>query len=337
VRKSPNFPVFLPAIFMTLIVIVLSFAKAEEQYAETAPGYYERNGILPSNHSKGVNVFAWIASRDVPLSESYANSHAMRTIGGVNFLAEAAPSPDLSNKCPALSISADQPNGRRLRVVFSPTTSVQGTIYDWELAPLVDFIVSDEDGLFTYLESEAQYNKAFRNNLVGFNLFLLDNARRNDNFTGSHIMFRPGFTVPGYPQTEPTAEANQVWKKVRDKLLAGPRVMFYDRDVNFVFSIDNNNLRISGEPYWAVFVGPRERRDERKFLMDLRSEIADVRKTNPTIYDSMARIAKYSAFFKYVKRKCSTEWASFLKNFGENRVVLKEILFRPEQMPIAIK
>lgn len=311
-----------------LIALLATEALAAKQYPGVREGFNAEFGISSVNRREGPQILVYVATPYIPQSAQYIDSRAMRAIGSVMFLGVAKPSKELSNVCPALRIDISQPTGRRLAVRFSQTKEVHGEIYDWELIPTVEYVRSGQDGLYSYMKYEAEYQKAFADNLVGRNLFLLDGSRNWEQFPYAHL-FLPGPAIDGYPQKEPTDLGLETWKTLRS-FLGSDQLMFFDRGVEFVFSADNERLSISGAPYWAA-VEKNSADDNGRILRSFKNTAA-ARLTNPTIYDSAYRVSKYSAFFRYIARNCKTEWANFWADLEVNREAMIEIGVRPEEV-----
>ena len=130
----------------------------------------------------------------------------MNAIGEILFRQVAKPNSD-ANTCPAVRIDANKADGKRLAVRFSTSSNeVYGDIFDWEIIPTAEYVATGEDGLFSYMGVEAEYQKAFADNLAGLNLFLVDNARMlRAAFPYAH-QFMAAPVVAGYPQLNPNPQ-----------------------------------------------------------------------------------------------------------------------------------
>ena len=317
------------ALIQILVSIALSAsALAAYQYIDFAPDFKRRQHIASFNPSDNPRELAFALTKNIPVKEAYVDARAMATIGGILFAGVARPSDQLTNKCPTLSIDLSQPNGNRLAARFSDKKEVHGKIFDWELLPTVKYVISGDQGLFTYMRDYAQYQSAFSNNLAGLTLFLLDGSRDLADFPSAHL-FLAGLPIPGYPQVKPTEENYAAWFRLRD-WLGYEQLMFFDRDVDFVFSTDGSRLIISGLPYWVAV--QKNVDDQDGHVLRSFTDTATARLTNPTIYDSIYRISQFSAFFRYMKVSCDTEWSKFLDNFNRKQATMIDMIVPDGQM-----
>jgi hypothetical protein len=311
-----------------LVILLSTAAIAARQFIEFREGFNEEFGISAVNSAEGPQVFAFTATADIPRSGAYLDERAMRAMGGVLFLAVAKPSNQIGNSCPTLRVDLTQPSGKRLAVRFSSSKEVHGEIFDWELIPTVEYVKSGHDGLFTYMGVRAEYQKAFSENLVGLNLFLLDNSRQWERFPYAHL-FLAGPAIEGYPQNQPNDIGLAAWKRLRS-FLGSEQLMFFDRNVDFIFSVEGGRLSISGAPYWAAVEENDD--DYNGHVVREFKDTAKARLTNPTVYDSVYRVSKYSAFFRYVAQNCASEWSKFRADLDVNREAMTEIVVPPRKM-----
>ncbi|MGY3449494.1 hypothetical protein [Bradyrhizobium sp. USDA 4353] len=321
-----HFKTFVVSAAIFILTSAAGFTAVE--FVEFEDDFNAKFGISAANSAEGPKELAFIAAKDVPFKAGYLHSKTMRTMGGVLFRQVAKPAKDIANACPDVRIDLTQPNGTRLTAQLSAKKEVHGEIFDWELIPTAEYVASGEDGLISYMKYEAEYQKAFSNNLVGLNLFLLDNSRQWTRFPYAHLFLKAP-VVDGYPQSQPSDAGLAAWRVLRD-FLGDEQLMFWDRDVNFVFSVNGQRLSISGEPYW-VAVDEINKEGDGRVIRSFR-DVATARLSNPTIYDSIYRVAKYSAFFKYLAQKCDTVWSRFLTDLAAHRADMREIQVPPNKM-----
>src|SRR5262249_27357678 len=104
-----------------------------------------------------------------------------------------------------------------------------------------------------------------------------------------------------------------------------------DEGVDFAYSENNGKLVISGEPYWITIA--RNEDGTGCILVELK-DTALTRQTNPTVYDSMYRVAKYSAFFKYLRDECGTQWKEFTGHLSRGE--MDTVLIAKDNMPHSV-
>jgi hypothetical protein len=288
-------------------------------------------GITAADPKQKVATFSYFAPPDVSKSEAFTDKRTMAVVGGVMFTATATPASNDVAQCPDLNIDAKNPDGKHLKAKFG-TRQGQARIFDWEMLPLVQFVDDGEAALYTDVD-QARYHRAFQNNLAGLNLFLLDNVAEMEDFPRAHLLIEND--IPGYPQSKPSAETLAAWAQVKPILSfsAGfTQMIFVDKDVDFKFNLAGSDLTISGTPYWLLL---RTKTDGSGQIVGEVKDTGLVRMTNPAIYDSMYRISKFAAFFRYVKESCPTNWKVFLNEVEANKAVLVNVTIA--QMPLKIR
>jgi hypothetical protein len=278
------------------------------------------------NRIDGPQILSFTASPSAG-PDRYLTPNAMKSMGGIIFMGVASPSV-IPNACPSLRIDLTRSSGTRLAVRFSESTEVHKEIFDWELIPTAEYVKSGEHALFSYMGVRAEYHKAFSDNLVGLNLFLLDNSRRWERFPYAHL-FLAGPPIAGYPQNQPTDGGLAAWDRLR-AFLGSEQLMFFDRGVKFFFSADSGRLSISGAPYW-VAVEEADRQGNGRVIRAF-TDTAAAKLANPTIFDSAYRISKYSAFFRYMAQFCPKELYNFWANLEANRGAMTEVVVPPGKM-----
>ena len=267
-------------------------------------------------------VFAFKAEEKHNGRKALAPS-TMRSIGGIIFFESASPEKDTA-ACPTLSYDLSRANGQRFVAAFGKDLAI-GDIYDWEVIPTVSFASSGDHGLFTYMGYHAQYHKAFADNLAGVNLFFVDNMRNIQQFSDIHRTL--GKSLPGYPQTNSTSSSRLKSDVIRTKL-RWSQLMFTDEGVRYSFRNQNGTLNISGAPYW-IGVQQVESGAGREILRI--DNTNDILETNPVVYGSVIRIAKFTALFRHFIKNCPNEWSAFTADLGAKRGSID--LVKVAQMP----
>ena len=235
---------------VTLCLVIVSAWSADivVKFRKDALAKMENSAADPGRNPL---TFAFNAPSDVSRRDAFTDPRTLAVVGGVMFTAVATPAPGIP-ECPNLNIQMDAPNGKHLAIKFG-TNVVRGNIYDWELLPLAQFIKDGQSALYTYVKGQGEYHRAFKDNLVGLNLFLLDNASITRDFPRAHLLIENKIT--GYPQSEPATKSLAAWETLKPLLSFGPEVnqmMFVDRDTEFKFRPVGQELEISGAPYWLL-------------------------------------------------------------------------------------
>ncbi|WP_213957099.1 hypothetical protein [Variovorax sp. dw_954] len=320
--------IFLSPLFLALLLTALAALAGPPLTFRS--DLWEAMGIhaIPSHEAK---TFSFSVDSTDKGPDRIFNPEAMKKLGGVVFVEEARPAHGV-DACPKLKYQLEQPNGSRLQFVFPSKGEGHGVIYEWEIIPTINMVNSGENGLFTDMEGYAQYHAAFSNNLAGVNLFFLDNAVPLElKFPFAHLSLgKDG--IPGYPQTPPTEESLEAARAVLIDLVGLDQPnheeltqwMFTDEGIPFRFQLDSDGtVRISGSPYW-VALGKNSNGHGKK-LWGL-GDTARTLKANQVIYSSAYRIARYAAFFRYMKNHCGPEWSEFLSDFNSKKSSLDEAI-----------
>jgi len=261
------------------------------------------------------------------------NAQTMKHIGGVLFLEEAHPKSGKVNDCPTVSYDPRKDNGHRLVVQDAAGALGIGTIYDWEIVPVRDFAQSGNHGAMSYMGNYAVYHPAFSDNLVGANLFFLDTSREyGSNFPYIHLTLDRQ-DIPGYPMSKPSEEAKQLNSQIIGQL-GSDHLIFTDEGVNPWFEVNNHGeFLIHGSPYW-IAVKDGIQGGNGKILRGISNTI-NVLNTNPVVYGSAYRVARYAAFFRYLSHHCTHEWQVLNASIDTNRSALNVI--RIKEMPHIIQ
>lgn len=311
---------------------VLSTGAVEA--GETEIVFQERGlaklGITPAGRRTRNLTFEHTARRDVTGTPDLMAVETVTVVGGIIFVEQARPQ-SAEFACPSVDIDPAEDNGRRLIAEFADQR-VTGLIYDWELEPLVDFIRSGSDALFTYMGVHGEYHKAFAGNLAGFNLFLLDTFRSIRDPERAHLAVKT--VVPGYT-TGP--DASRVDAKASGKLTRWMRrshLMFTDLDVDFVFRPEQDELVVEGDPYW---ISLDSRRGGSGRITGRFDDPAATLKANPVVFGSGFRLAKYAALFHYLKTDCPEQWQALRRSLSKHKKELDLYTIPMRQMPYAVR
>ena len=290
----------------------------------------EKLGITPVGRRTRNLTFEHTARRDVTGTPDLMAVETVTVVGGVIFVEQARPQ-SAEFACPSVGIDPVEESGRRLTVEIAGQR-VTGLIYDWELEPLVGFIRSGSDALFTYMGVHGEYHKAFAGNLAGFNLFLLDTFRSIRDPERAHLAVKTA--VPGYT-TGP--DASRVDAEASDRLTRWMRrshLMFTDLDVDFVFRPEQGELVVEGDPYW---ISLDSRRGGSGRITSRFDDAAATLKANPVVFGSGFRLAKYAALFRYLKTDCPEQWQALRRGLSKHKRELDLYTIPMRQMPYAVR
>lgn len=254
----------------------------------------------------------------------------LKTMGGVLFLELARPLKDGTANCPRIGYDVSRPNGNRFFAVLDKKGLAYGDIFDWEIVPTVGLVDSGLDGVLTYMGFVADYHQAFSNNLAGANFFFLDNARSIRNFEEIHRSL--GANVPGYPQTKATQKAKQVTAEI-SSWMGAAHLLFTDEGVNYTFFRQGAKFVIRGTPYWMAVKSDRDGANGKE--SGRLTDTARTLESNPVVYGSAYRVARYTAFLRHMKKNCASEWSSFTAELGANRGSIDQVQI--ELMPHRVR
>ena len=290
----------------------------------------EKLGITPAGRRTRNLTFEHTARRDVTGTPDLMAVETVTVVGGIIFVEQARPqSPEYA--CPSVGIDPVESNGRRLTVEL-PDQRVTGGIHDWELEPLVRFVRSGSDALFTYMGVHGEYHKAFAGNLAGFNLFLLDTFRSLRSPERAHLAVEtqvPGYTAgPGSDRIDEQA-AGELTRWMRRSHL-----MFTDLDVDFVFRPEQGELVVDGDPYWIAL---DSRRGGPGRITGRFDDAATTLAANPVVFGSGFRLAKYAALFRHLKTDCPARWRALRRSVAKHRRELDLYTIPMRQMPYAVR
>lgn len=314
-------------LFCTLSVDVAEARETEIVFEERG---LQKLGITPAGRRTRNLTFQHTARRDVTGTPDLMAVETITVVGGVIFVEQARPdSPQYA--CPALAVDPAEASGSRLTVDFAGHR-VSGTLYDWELQPLMGFVGSGSDALFTYMGVHGEYHRSFAGNLAGFNLFLLDTFRSLRSAERAHLAVQT--PVPGYT-TGP--DKDRIDKQAARKLkrwMGRSHLMFTDLDVDFVFRHEDGELVVDGDPYWIALdsEGPGPGR-----ITDRFQDSAATLAANPVVFGSGFRLAKYAALLRYLKADCPERWQTLKRSVAKQRRSLDLYTIPMRQMPYAVR
>ena len=215
----------------------------------------QKLGIKPAGRRTRNLTFEHTARRDVSGTPDLMAVETITVVGGVIFVEQARPQlPEFA--CPAVAIDPDEESGRRLSVEVGGQPAT-GTVYDWELEPLVGFVRSGSDALFTYMGVHGEYHRSFAGNLAGMNLFLLDTFRSLRTPERAHLAVKT--PVPGYTVGPESVRIDRDSARKLTRWMRQNHLMFTDLDVDFVFRPEDGDLVIDGDPYWISLDSGRGR------------------------------------------------------------------------------
>lgn len=290
----------------------------------------QKLGITPARGRTRNLTFEHTARRDVSGTPDLMDVETVTVVGGVIFVERARPSaPELA--CPAVEIDLARESGHRLRVDLADER-VAGTLYDWEIVPLAAFVKSGSDALFTYMGVHGEYHKSFAGNLAGFNLFLLDTFRSLRNPARAHLAVAT--TIPGYTSNREVTEANEAAARKLERWMRKSHLMFTDLDVDFVFHGAHGELVIDGDPYW---IAVQSRTGGAGRISDRFDDSTTTLAANPAVFGSGYRLARYAAFFRYLKADCAASWKTLQGSIAKAKRELDLYTIPLREMPYAVR
>jgi len=319
---------------LPLVVLVVAVGEDRARAGETEVVFEEGGlaalGITPVGKRRRIPTFEHTARRNVRGTPDLTSIETVTVVGGVIFVERARPATS-GLECPTVGIDLGEESGGRLRVDFEEER-VAGTLYDWEIVPLVAFVRSGSDGLFTYMGAHGEYHEAFADNLAGFNLFLLDTIRSVKRPSQAHLAVAT--RVPGYTEDRGVDPTSRQAARRLKRWMGNRHLMFTDLEVDFVFRPENGGLVIDGEPYW-IAVASRMNGTSR--IIGRFDDHATTRAANPAIFGSGTRLAKYASFFRYLKADCDAQWRALDRSIAASRAELDLYTIPPSRMPYAVR
>ena len=300
---------------------------AAETRIEFEKGAYQKLGIRAVGTKTRGLTFEHTARRDASGTPDLLSVETMTVVGGVIFVEEARPAaPEFACPEPAIDLAAE--DGGRLQLAFG-NTSATTRLYDWELEPLVRFVATGSDALFTYMGVHGEYHEAFAGNLAGYNLFVLDTFRSLNDPADAHRLVST--TVPGYTHgiEQPSERAVRKLKR----WMGRSHLMFTDLAVDFTFAPADGELAVAGSPYWMAVSGMgASARIDRRF-----EDAETILAANPVVFGSGFRLARHAALFRYLASACPKEWRTLNDALREHRSALDLYTIPVRRMPYSVR
>ena len=317
----------IAVLFCTSSVDVVEAAETEIVFEERG---LQKLGITPAGRRTRNLTFQHTARRDVTGTPDLMAVETITVVGGVIFVEQARPElPQYA--CPVVGVDPTAASGKRLVVDFAGNR-VSGTIYDWELQPLMGFVGSGSDALFTYMGVHGEYHRSFAGNLAGFNLFLLDTFRSLRTPERAHLAVKT--PVPGYTTGPDKDRIDKAATRKLKRWMRQSHLMFTDLDVDFAFRPENGELVVNGDPYWIALdsrgAGPGR-------ITDRFDDAAATLAANPVVFGSGFRLAKYAALFRYLKADCPERWQALKRSVAKQKRALDLFTIPMRQMPYAVR
>ncbi|MXY55840.1 MAG: hypothetical protein F4Y41_05490 [Gammaproteobacteria bacterium] len=319
----------ITAVFL-LGIVPFEFASGGETQIVFEKRGLEKLGIRPAGNRTRNLTFDHTARRDVSGTPDLMAVETITVVGGVIFVEQARPQlPKYA--CPGFTVDPDGESGRRL-VVDLPGQRVAGTLYDWELEPLIGFVRSGSDALFTYMGVHGEYHRSFAGNLAGFNLFLIDTFRSVRRPEQAHRVVET--PVAGYTLGEASDRVDKEATRKLKRWMRRSHLMFTDVDVDFVFRPQGGDLLVEGDPYW-ISVDSKGRGPGR--ITGRFDNRATTLAANPVVFGSGFRLAKYAAVFRYLKAECPDRWRALRRSVAQHERALDVYTIPLRQMPYAVR
>lgn len=263
-------------------------------------------------------------------------------VGGVSSDGVATPDEGLTVNTIVPSYSATRPDGQRLSVTINGQT-VTAPIYDWQLIPIAKFADSEFFSCFTMFgaandEQSAQpstfvrpddyrYHADFKDTLVGLRFFQLDGLFLHKDNTdlvkdGGRYILGAGESAPNLAENDKGWDAFEKRRENEEDLWRFNSYVISDYRRSITFGIDQNKLRIKGEPY--VYFWRIDPESKGKFLNGEAQEAVEKSLGSAARYSKAVLINKLVA--EIGKYHQLTEGTGFLRHYLPE---LDEVLFAP--------
>ncbi|MDX2000947.1 MAG: hypothetical protein SFW35_00815 [Chitinophagales bacterium] len=193
------------------------------------------------------------------------------TVGGVSFEQTAQPDASLENKKPFLSYNAAAPDGERLTVSFSGIKgSYKVPLPDWQMIPTAFFAQSGNNAVVSIFGQNIDttyapivYDTALLNTLLGLRIFEADllytgrinywdlpkNAEGKTILAKSETKFAPE-SIPDSLKEYAASVLDGTLGNIQNTIEAYDSYILTDHDMPVFVSLVNEDLSISGEPYY---------------------------------------------------------------------------------------
>ena len=174
-------------------------------------------------------------------------------VGGISFQAIATPAEEIKRE----HISLDFDDNRFIVKVGAKT--FYPDLPHWQLVPVVDFsnssynVVVSQSGDTTRNEgAKCRFHPAFLDNLLGLRLFQADLLNLTDILWDIPINAQREYIFAPSEQGFKPHRDSILHRKIYEKLVEGAFSSFVltDKDVHYVFNIDESGLNFTGKPYY---------------------------------------------------------------------------------------
>jgi hypothetical protein len=155
-------------------------------------------------------------------------------------------------------------------------------------------------------------HRAFRSTNTAWNLLMADIMLTSPSATP--LWFRSKEQAPGEPVGDPNA-VRKIFKLMGQEQLDS--WLIRDREP-VVFDVKDGELTFTGNPYWYCFrydidvLGREVIIPAKKVNDDLAANFDLLRQAHPCV-DRLAKLMRYSAFFRYVRDNHPAAWQNFMQ------------------------
>jgi len=228
----------LKGFFLAALIFCTSFV-----YSQSALN------IMDLYHESFPNKNAFIVTTNALIGDY--NFHT--NVGGVSFQAVASPSENISNQAVSLDFADNRLIVRIGTKVFYPNLPF------WQLSSIVSFVNSPYDVIVSELggtnnnqQAQCKFHPVFLNNLLGLRLFQADLLNQTDILWDLPVDAQRSYILAPSEQGFTPVRDSVIHKQIYEKLMSGKFTSFAltDKDVNFVFYIDDAGLEFLGTPYY---------------------------------------------------------------------------------------
>ncbi len=262
-----------------------------------------------------------------PLGSSVlSQANNLSLTGGAMMVSTAKPDPSLDNIALRFEYQATQMDGGRL-VVNAGKQRTTLSLYDWELQPLAKFVDSGHHGAVSiYMfgnHEKVSLDAAFEQTLLGLRFIQADLMPRGIIMSQEYLPQDEHGIILGPGELERLSTDEEVALSVRElKPLmertrnGAPFSVLTDAKVPFTFSIEGNELVVSGSPYF-FFWEPANKGNQvvpKKALNDaLKKAWPQIKLANPLVIESMERSFRTVALFRFQKKSSPENWNELMR------------------------
>ncbi len=265
-----------------------------------------------------------------PLGSSVlSQANNLSLTGGAMMVSTAKPDPSLDNVALRFEYQASYTDGSRL-VVNAGKQRVTLPLYDWELQPLAKFVDSGHHGAVSIHmfgnREKVSLDAAFEHTLLGLRFIQADMMPRGIIMSQEYlpqdehgIILGPG-ELDRLSTDEEVALSVRELKPLMERARNGaPYSVLTDAKVPFTFSIEGNELVVSGSPYF-FFWEPANKGNQvvpRKALNDaLKKAWPQIKQANPLVIESMERSFRTVALFRFQKKNSPENWNEWMRQLS---------------------